>query len=51
MGEAYNALMSWVATNGYQLNGICREVYLVSPADTTNPDEYFSELQVPVMKA
>jgi effector-binding domain-containing protein len=50
MGEAYNALMSWVATNGYQLNGICREVYLVSPADTPDPDNYVSELQVPVKK-
>lgn len=48
MGDAYAAIMSWVAENGYHIAGDCRELYLVSPADTTDPDKYISEIQIPV---
>ncbi len=51
MGESYNAVMSWVASNGYRIDGACRELYLVSPADTADPSRYVSEIQVPVTKA
>jgi effector-binding domain-containing protein len=51
MGEAYNTVMSWVANNNYRISGVCREIYLVSPADTQDPNEYVSEIQVPIEPA
>jgi len=51
MGEAYNAVMSWVAYNDYRINGLCRELYLVSPGDTSDPSQYVSEIQIPITKA
>lgn len=50
MGEAYNAVMFWVASNDYRINGLCRELYLVSPGDTNDPSQYVSEIQIPVTK-
>lgn len=50
MGEAYNAVMSWVVNNDYRIDGFCRELYLVSPGDTKDPAEYISEIQIPVRK-
>jgi effector-binding domain-containing protein len=50
MGEAYNAVMSWIAGNDYKINGFCREIYIVSPGDTKDPNEYVSEIQIPVRK-
>ncbi|MFC1954870.1 GyrI-like domain-containing protein, partial [Chloroflexota bacterium] len=51
MGEAYNAIMSWIANNDYRINGLCRELYLVSPGDTSDPTQYVSEIQIPISKA
>ncbi|MFC1914331.1 GyrI-like domain-containing protein [Chloroflexota bacterium] len=51
IGEAYNAIVSWAESNGYQINGPSRELYLVSPADTTDPSQYVTEVQFPVAKA
>ena len=51
MDEAYNEIMSWIAGNGYQINGFCRELYLVSPGDTDDPSQYVSEIQVPIISA
>jgi effector-binding domain-containing protein len=48
MGEAYNAVMLWIASNDYRINGLCRELYLVSPGDTNDPSQYVSEIQIPV---
>jgi len=50
MGEAYNAVMSWIAFNYYRINGLCRELYLVSPGDTDDPSKYISEIQIPITK-
>lgn len=50
MGEAYNAVMSWIANNDYRINGVCRELYLVSPGDTSDPSQYVSEIQIPVTR-
>jgi effector-binding domain-containing protein len=51
IGEAYSALMSWIESNGYQIIGNDRELYLTSPADTQDPNEYVTEIQFPVKKA
>jgi effector-binding domain-containing protein len=51
ISEAYSALMAWIESNGYQITGPDRELYLTSPADTQNPTEYVTEIQFPVAKA
>jgi effector-binding domain-containing protein len=48
--EAYQAMMARCEKNGYELAGPDREVYLISPGDTEDPNEYVTELQQPVMK-
>ena len=51
IGEAYQALMSWIESNGYQVTGPDRELYLVSPGDTQDPSKYVTEIQFPIQKA
>jgi effector-binding domain-containing protein len=51
IGEAYSAIMSWIESNGYQITGPDRELYLTSPADTKDPAQYVTEIQFPVKKA
>jgi DNA-binding transcriptional MerR regulator len=50
--EAYDALLRWVASNGYQVAGPIRELYLhVSMPVRQDDDSYVTEIQVPVSKA
>jgi len=51
IGEAYNAIMAWTESNGYQITGPDRELYLTNPADTNDPNQYVTEIQFPVKKA
>jgi effector-binding domain-containing protein len=52
LGEAYDALLRWVASNGYQPSGPIRELYLHSSKPVRQDDEsYVTEIQVPVQKA
>jgi len=51
MGAAYEAVMSWIAENEYHIDGACRELYIVSPADTQDPEKYVSEIQIPVVSS
>jgi effector-binding domain-containing protein len=44
---AYNALFAWIAGNGYRPSGPPSETYYSDPA-TTLPEEYLTEIQVPV---
>jgi effector-binding domain-containing protein len=49
--EAYDALLRWVAGNGYQVAGPIREVYLHCSQPVRQDDEsYVTEIQVPVTK-
>jgi predicted transcriptional regulator YdeE/DNA-binding transcriptional MerR regulator/effector-binding domain-containing protein len=48
LGDAYGALLSWAAPNGYRANGLVREVYLRGPESDAPPEEYVSEVQLPV---
>jgi effector-binding domain-containing protein len=50
ISEAYGALMAWCQSNDYELAGPDREIYLTSPGETKNPEEYVTELQHPVKK-
>ncbi len=51
IGEAYNALLAWIGTNGYRIAGPCREVYLRGPESGPDSSSYVTEIQVPVEKA
>ncbi len=48
--EAYRHLMQWIQDNQYQIIGPDREIYLRGPGETTNPEEYITEIQIPVGK-
>ena len=50
--EAYDALLRWVASNGYQVAAPIRELYLQNGMPVRQDDEsYVTEIQVPVAKA
>jgi effector-binding domain-containing protein len=51
ISEAYKALMAWIESNGYQITGPDRELYLTSPYNTKDPAKYVTEIQFPVKKA
>jgi DNA-binding transcriptional MerR regulator len=47
--QAYGALFTWIASNGYQTSGPSREVYLQYERDG-DQNQYVTELQVPVVR-
>lgn len=51
LSEAYDALLRWIGTNGYQVAGPIRELYLHCPQPVRQDDEsYVTEIQVPIKK-
>ncbi|MEL6408032.1 MAG: MerR family transcriptional regulator [Chloroflexota bacterium] len=42
------ALADWIVQSGYQYAGHVREIYHRSPAHTSNPEAYLTELQCPI---
>lgn len=48
MGDACAAVVSWIKDNGYQSNGRMFNVYHVGPAQTSNPEEFVTEVCFPV---
>ena len=49
--EAYDALLRWVGSSGYEIAGPIRELYLHCPPPVRQDDEsYVTEIQVPVKK-
>lgn len=46
--EAFDALFQWMRGNGYEAAGPIREIYHKGDWATDNPDEYVTELQVPL---
>jgi effector-binding domain-containing protein len=47
-GPVYRAIEDWMSSHGYAAIGYPREVYIVSPADTMDPLEYVTEIQIPI---
>ena len=45
------AIAAWVADNGFTFDGPMFNIYHVSPHETSNPDEYVTEVCYPVRKA
>ena len=48
IGAAYEALHAWVEEHGHTRTGPPREIYLVGPGEGVNPDEYRTEIEVPI---
>jgi DNA-binding transcriptional MerR regulator len=46
----YQAISEWIETNGYTVAGPNREIYLKGPGETTDPNEFITEIQFPVVK-
>lgn len=51
--EAYTALLKWIETNGYRVDGPAREIYLKEPTPPGNQADpnTVTEVQFPVVKA
>lgn len=45
-----DAVANWVKANGYDFNGKSFCIYHVSPQETSNPDEFVTEVCFPVKK-
>ena len=50
IGEVNASVAEWVNSNGYSFSGPMFNIYHVSPKDTSNPDEYVTEVCYPVIK-
>jgi effector-binding domain-containing protein len=48
IAHAYPRLFAWVAEHGHHPVGRAREVYLNGPAEVSKPEEYLTELMVPI---
>ncbi len=46
--RTYEALYDWIRQNGYKICGALREIYHKGEWITDNPEEYITELQVPI---
>lgn len=48
IGKTSEALFGWIRQNGYNAQGPMREIYHKGDWATDNPDEYITELQMPL---
>ncbi len=50
LGTAYDEVMGWVTSHGYETSGAPREAYLNGPDEVKDPSEYLTEVTFPVRK-
>ncbi len=50
LAPAYNALAEWVEQNGYEVTGTSRQICHSGPWNESSPDNYLTEIQIPVAK-
>jgi len=48
IGAAYAALYTWIDSHGHKRIGPPREIYIVGPGQGTKPEEYRTEVEVPI---
>lgn len=48
IGAAYRELYAWIRSHGHEPVGPPREVYLVGPGQGTRPEQYRTEIDVPI---
>lgn len=51
LGSAYDEVMGWIQSHGYESSGPPREGYLNGPDEVKDPSEYLTELTFPVRKS
>ncbi len=49
--DVYAAVVAWIEANGYQTAGPMFNIYHVSPHETTDPDQFVTEICYPIRKA
>ncbi len=49
IGEVYAAIYAWAESNGYRAGGPMMNIYHVSPHETENPDEFVTEVCLPIL--
>jgi DNA-binding transcriptional MerR regulator/effector-binding domain-containing protein len=49
IGDSWQALHAWIEENGYELAGVCRELYIVSEPEPQ--ENWVTELQQPVIRS
>ena len=50
ISEVNAAVAAWVRDNGYVYDGFAFNIYHVSPHETSNPEEFVTEVCYPVRK-
>ena len=50
ISEVNAAVAEWVRDNGYEFSGAMFNIYHVSPKETSNPEEFVTEVCYPVVK-
>lgn len=50
IGLAYGAVMQWIEENNYEVNGLPRESYIDGCWNKKNPEDWLTEVQVPVRR-
>ena len=50
MGEVNTAILEWIVTTGCRLNGPMFNIYHVNPHETSNPEEFITEVRYPIEK-
>lgn len=48
IGMAYGAVMKWIEDNDYEVSGLPRESYIDGVWNKENPEEWLTEIQVPI---
>lgn len=48
LGEAYSFILKYIEDNGYKINGPFRESYIDGIWNKETPDEWLSEIQIPI---
>lgn len=48
IGAAYQALYEWIDRHGHARVGPPREIYIVGPGQGTRPEEFRTEIEVPI---
>ncbi len=51
IGNAYGALMNWIEQNGYDIVAPPRESYIDGVWNKDNPEDWLTEVQIPVRKS
>ena len=50
LSEAYGAVVSWIAANGYEITGAPFDLYIKTQFDSLSPEEWETEVYFPVRK-